>query len=263
MKILGPSIQAPIFQSGASHVEGIVPDPGSSTDANTFLSAAGWAELPSETATSVTYTTSVHPTITNVQQALDQIFYVAMTSSMSGGNTYENGQSIASVALTWSFSKTLSAISLTGPNATQPTLAQVSETVTGPYTTNQTWTIHGTANDGVGETSQSSTSLTFENKVYWGISANTSLTDAQIIALSSALAVSRNQTRVFNPGGDYIYFAWPSSFGEPTFTIGGLVNSAWTEVVRAFVNASGYSTSYNIYRSNTVQNGSNISIVVT
>ena len=50
-------------------------------------------------------------------------------------------------------------------------------------------------------------------------------------------------------GGKYLYFAMPSSFGcdATKFKIGGLFNSAWTLVTRAYVNINGYSESFDIF----------------
>ena len=58
-----------------------------------------------------------------------------------------------------------------------------------------------------------------------------------------------------SPSGQYVYFAYPSSFGVATFTVNGLLNTDWSLTTRAFVNASGYSEPFHIYRSNNLLTG--------
>lgn len=58
-------------------------------------------------------------------------------------------------------------------------------------------------------------------------------------------------------GNKMIAFAFPTSFGTPTFEVNGLANTAFTKIVsaHAFRNASGYtSTTYDVWVSNTPQN---------
>ncbi len=192
-----------------------------------------------------------HTQHANVNDAVTAIerYLLPLTASMSGGSNQENGASIATVNLVWSYSGTITSQTLTGINTVAPALGDRAQTVTGPYTTSHTWNISGS--NGV-ETAGNSTSLTFYDKRYWGVSSNATLTDAQIIALSSELASSYSQSRSFSPSGQYIYFAFPHSFGaSPTFTVNGLLNNAWTAVRSnsAFVNASGASVAFDLWRS--------------
>ena len=113
------------------------------------------------------------------------------------------------------------------------------------YSTNRTYTL--TVTDGT-TTNTATTSVEFYQQIYWGASANTSLTDGQVIALSSQFATSRSLTESIGTANTYIYVAYPASFGAATFAVGGFADAGWTLVTRAFINASGYSSSYNIYR---------------
>lgn len=103
-------------------------------------------------------------------------------------------------------------------------------------------------------------------RVYWGVNASTSLTEAQIEALvSNGLYTSYARTYTFNAsgGGVYLYVAWPTSFGAASqFTVGGLVTT-FTQSTVSVTNAYGSTTNYYVYRSNDVQSGSGISVVVT
>lgn len=85
---------------------------------------------------------------------------------------------------------------------------------------------------------------------WWGSSTAAAINDQQIVAqLSSDMADSRAQTRTIVAATAYLYVVLPASFGAPTFTIGGLVNSAWSTTTRSITFANQAATSYTIYRS--------------
>jgi hypothetical protein len=107
-------------------------------------------------------------------------------------------------------------------------------------------------------------------KRYWGCSSlndlgTNSARDSDIIALDgcssgagSEFTTSRTQTRNgMAPSAEYVYFAWPASFGGTinSFTVNGLLNNDWQLSERDFVNASGKSELYKIFRSNNLLTG--------
>lgn len=198
-------------------------------------------------------------TYDTVAEALDALFYVAtaITSFTNSGGSVEIGGSVASVNLAWAYNKAVTSQSLNQSIGSLP-IGDRAYTDTGPFTTTRTWTLSAT--DGTTPVS-GNTTLSFLNKRYWGTNSLTSLTDGQIIALNKELSSSRVQSRSLSPSAAYIYFAWPTSFGTPTFTVNGLLNTAWTLVTRAFVNASGFSSSYDIYRSNNLLTGTFVVVV--
>lgn len=175
--------------------------------------------------------------------------FTAFVATLSGGADHEVGSSVATVSLVWSYNKTIASQTLAGTGTTTPLTADRAQTATGPYTTNVTFTVTG---DTGSETDDATTSVLFKSKRYWGVSANATLTDGQIIALAgSELATALAQTRSLSPSAQYMYFAFPASFGTPTFTVNGLLNTAWSKVrsASAFVNASGATVSYDVWRS--------------
>lgn len=113
---------------------------------------------------------------------------------------------------------------------------------------------------------KTSATLTFtpQNKRYWGVSSAATITDAQIRALSGELATSRIQTRNdFNPNGQYIYLAYPASFGLATIKFNGYIaTSSFQLTTRNFTNAYGHTESYYIYRTQFVQTSPDIDIEV-
>lgn len=206
-----------------------------------------------------------------VQQALDKILYpyIGPASSLSGGGTREFGAT-TSLTLNWSVTKNTDSIFSITVNGTPivPTGNSQAGSQAANATQNVSTTFNMSAQDTpTGSITNSSTSISWLNKRYWGTNSTfTALNSAQILALSGAgigsgseLSSTRVQTRNgINGGGNYLVFAWPTAFGTPTFVINGLPNSAWTKINSAysFTNAAltPYTTTYDVWISNTPQN---------
>jgi hypothetical protein len=126
-------------------------------------------------------------------------------------------------------------------------------------------------------------SVTWANRRYWGVidlsaevpsnpnltlnpSATASIaglfTDTLILGLTGAgyglgneISSTRAMTKTMSGGGNYLVFAWPTSFGTPTFYTGSSIpNSAFTKIRSnsSFTNINGYSgTNYDVWISNT------------
>ena len=214
-------------------------------------------EVP-EDATDISYSNPDYPT---VAAALDKLLYVMPSVSISGGGNYEIGYTKENTNLTWTWNKTIKTQSLNqGIGSLDPAVR--SYTYSTPITSNTTFTITGS--DGTNSKS-ASTSVNFMPKRYWGVSTSTSLTDEQILALSSELSTSRTQTRTFDcSGGKYFYFVIRTQYCSGIkFKVGGLSFSDMIVTTRDVVNAQGYSASYNIYRVNNIQTGSAIVVEVS
>lgn len=211
-------------------------------------------------ASDVGYTNEQYPDMQNLQDAMDKLLYTAPSVSISGGGSYEIGYTKETTNLSWNWSKKITSQSLNqGIGSLDPTVR--SYTYDKPISSNTTFTITGS--DGT-TTKSASTTLSFMPKRYWGVSTATSLTDAQILALSSELSTSRAQTRTFNcSGGKYFYFVIRTDYCSGIkFKVGGLAFSDMKVETRNVVNAQGYPQSYNIYRVNNIQNGSAIAVEV-
>ena len=80
----------------------------------------------------------------------------------------------------------------------------------------------------------------------------------KVFATSRSLSLSD-----YAAGSNYLFFAWPTLFGTPTFKINGLSNSAFTKVKNNFVfsNENGFSgVNYDVWVSNTAYGTSTINI---
>lgn len=201
--------------------------------------------------------------VQSVSGTVDYILSVLFPLNGSISNnqgTKEIGQTITSTVLTWSWTKPIISQSLNnGIGALSPALTTYNHIST--YTTDRTYLITGATN---AQSSSASTSVVFRQKRWWGINPTVTPVDATIFALSNnEFSTGRGKSFTINGGGQYIYYAYPSGFGAATFTVNGLLNTAWTLFVISHTNASGFTENYNVYRTNTIQNGSGISIVVS
>lgn len=203
----------------------------------------------------------------SMQQMFDMLLYpyIPLTTSISGGTTLEFGNTSLLIPLSWSVTKNSNAITSIVVNGVNipPTGNSQAGVASGNAIQNVTTTFGVTASDGT-TTVSAFTQVNWRNARYWGVySSFTALNSAQILGLTGAsvgsgkeLSTTRVQTRNgIDGGGKYLVFAWPTSFGTPTFVINGLPNTAWTKVNNnyTFTNVYGYTASYDVWMSNTPQ----------
>lgn len=199
---------------------------------------------------------------TSVQEALDSLLYVKPSiTTFTGGGTYELGSIINTVNLKWVLNKQVVSQSLNqGIGTIDKNLRNYSITDAN-ISTNKTYTL--TVSDGT-NTASKSTTITFSQKRYWGVSESSTLTDTDILKFNQEFSTGKIQTRTFNcSGGKYFYFVIPTQYcNNIAFKVGGLAFSAMEVITRNVVNASGHTASYNIYRPTNIQTGSNIMVEV-
>lgn len=99
---------------------------------------------------------------------------------------------------------------------------------------------------------------------YWGMSADATVTDEQILAFSHEPGTTLPFEKTFDTDDTtvYLYFVYRASLGAGTFLLNGS-SVATTLVTRAVVNAHGHSASYRIYRTTATQNGSVLTLAVS
>lgn len=211
------------------------------------------------------------------------------------------GLSVNSIMLNWSVvknSNTIISIIVDGVPQAPTGLSQVgTKNTTGTHSVSpgasQTNTFNMSVNDGV-VTSTASAVLTWKNRIYWGkinLSSigNPNLTtnpgSASMVASLATDTVIRNLTGAgvgsgnelssvkektytsINGAGQHLIFAWPSSVSNsttPSFTVNGLPNTAFTRIRTAspFVNQYAFTTNYEVWVSNTLQN-SPLNIIIS
>lgn len=113
-----------------------------------------------------------------------------------------------------------------------------------------------TVTDERGHMSEKSAALLFRNGAYYGAGNPASIDNAFILSLTKVLTGSSARTISVNAGtGQYIWYAIPARFGTPTFTVGGFTGGFTLLETMDFTNASGYTESYNVYRSDNTSLG--------
>lgn len=182
--------------------------------------------------------------------------YVKMTGSFTAtdsGGTFEIGRTVKS-KFTWDFSKLPTTLTVGGVSTTPTKKGETTErTFTSSSQGSKSFTISGVyAGTYDNETVSKTWTYTFQNKRYWGVAeAPTSINSAFIKGLSkNEFATSRTKTFNLNDGIDtkYIWYAYPTRFGEASFSLGGFAGGFESPTVVYFDN--GYtSENYYVYRS--------------
>lgn len=185
--------------------------------------------------------------LSQVELLMTKVFPFTLT--FEGAGTFEKG-SAPDITLRWEYDRAVTTQTLNGevllPSLRTRTFEKVSA--------DTAYTLAATA--GYLSVSQTVQAL-FRQKKYWGVSASASLTDVQIRAFETAWATRRQAATRFDcTGGKYPYYILPASLADGIeFWVGGLTNTDWHKEVRAWINASGYTESYAIFRLNSIQTG--------
>lgn len=99
----------------------------------------------------------------------------------------------------------------------------------------------------------------FKYKKYWGTSANTSLTNAQVLALGGSTWADNRLMESTNfdcTGGKYPYYVIPANvYNGLQVWVGGLKNTDITVTDMTVTNASGSSQAYKVIRLTNIQTG--------
>lgn len=182
-----------------------------------------------------------------VSQLMSKVFPFTMT--LSGGGTYEKGSS-QTINLSWTYDRDIESQSINNESLLIGIRAKQYANVA----TDTTYTLKAIQG---GLTYTKSVSAQFKVKKYYGVSANGTLTNDEILSLSNTWAGRTQGSTVFDcTGGKYPYYILPTSMVSGIqFWIGGLRNTDWAEETREVTNAFGHKESYTIYRLNSIQTG--------
>ena len=232
------------------------------------------------------------PTPHDMQTMWDKLLYpyISPSVSLSGGGLREFGGPL-SVILNWSVTKNsnpITSIVVDGNNIipsgnNQSGVLSTSGTHSYNPPISESNTFNMSSSDGT-NTINGSNTLTWMNRIYWGklnIPGNPNLTlnpglsssvsslinDNTLTSLTGAgvgsgSGLSTTKTKEYSGidgGGDYLIFAWPSSFSgstTPNFKVNGLPNTAFTNVKTSwsFMNQFNFVNNYEVWISNTIQN---------
>lgn len=203
--------------------------------------------------------------LNNIEQALldhtkklDELLYKAITINTFSisKSTAELGERLIGLILNWSYNKI-------------PTYQKLDNvlidnelrkyTVEKEISSNTSFKLE--VSDGK-TTVNRTASINFYNGRYYGVSNAETYDSDFILTLNKTLTNSRSCNFTVNCGeGQYIFFAIPTRFGTPTFTVGGFTGGFTKVATVDFTNASGYTEPYNIYKSD-YSNLGNTTVVV-
>jgi hypothetical protein len=205
--------------------------------------------------------------------------YIPPSASLTGGNTREYGSG-TSLTLTWNVYKgknSITGITVDGNSSISPTGNNQSGTQAASSTPNTNTTFTMTVTDGT-TTASATTTVSWLKAVYWGKTSTYGLPSMSIVGSQPAWAdgagvgsgKTLSGTRAgnysgINGAGQYLVFSWPTSYGDPSFTINGLPNTAFTKIGSgvSHTNMNGYTTTYDVWISNTAQNSPIASFVIS
>lgn len=184
-----------------------------------------------------------------------------LSLTLGGAGTFEKGASATNAVTISAVRKgtnvtASSTVTVTPPSGVTGTLAsnKASWTPSVAIKSNATISVKVTYGS---QTQTKTISYTFKSKKYWGVSAKTTLTNAEMIALASGWADSgvKPATTFDCTGGKYPYYIVPTSMANIEWWIGGLKNTNITSTVVQLTNASGATESYTVMRLNDIQTG--------
>lgn len=189
------------------------------------------------------------------KQMIDDLAYVkiAITAGSATNSSNEIGATVTETTVNFTLNKEPKTLKIKFGSEAEETLATSarSKAYTGKSIKSNT-NIVIAATDERDATATRTVTISFQPKVYWGVADNkASYASADILALEgSALASNRNRTFSANAGtGKHIIYAIPSSFGTPTFNVGGFDGGFIKVGTIEHTNASGYKQNYDVWKS--------------
>lgn len=188
------------------------------------------------------------------KQKIDDLSYtkIAITAITATNSTNEIGATVAATDVSWTLNKDAKTQKIKFGGEAEETLDKAlrKKSYTGKTVKSNTNIVLTVTDERDAQVSRTA-SITFQPKVYWGKTNKEQLVDEDILALEgSALASNKNRTFTVNAGaGERIVYAIPSSFGTPTFNVGGFDGGFKKIQTLPHTNKSGYSQNYDVWAS--------------
>ena len=199
----------------------------------------------------------------------------ALVSFTNTIGTVEIGSTVNNYTLNWAYNRNSDnpfSQTLSTSGAVAVGLRTLAVTGAG-LTTDTTITLTAVGDDvswgaSVGNTSSLSTSILFRPGIYHGVDNGPLITTGagimsafgSSVALSSSRLVSYTFDASVSGGSNYIYIAYPTSFGAPSSTrLIGFAFTDYTQTTVSLTNAHGYTQNYYILQTNNPYSGPSIS----
>ena len=188
------------------------------------------------------------------KQMIDDLSYVkiAINSLTATNSSNEIGSTVAATDVAWTLNKEPKTQKIKFSSEAEETLetSDRSKSYTGKNITSNS-IIKLTVTDERDASVSKQVTIQFQPKVYYGVSADPNALDSPAInALTGVLASSKARTFSADAGeGEHIVYIIPSSFGTPTFNVGGFDGGFKKTKTIEHTNASGYKQNYDIWQS--------------
>lgn len=190
----------------------------------------------------------INSLINDINDRIEDLSYepIQISSFTNNVNTVEKGNTINTITFNWSINKIPVELTLNGnPIDTVMHSATITDIITG----NTTYILR--AVDEKDAVSTRTSSVSFVNGVYYGVGESINIgqmTSSFIRGLQKRLSSSAKFTFSVSAGIDeYIYFACPSSYSQPSFYVGGFEGGFELLGSFKFTNQYQYTENYNIY----------------
>ena len=189
--------------------------------------------------------TDLNDKVNPLQHQVDELINPLQIKSFTcQPSTVEIGTTLPSLSLSWSYNRDIKAQRLDGKTI-DATLR--SQTLTGLFSESRTFRLEV---DSYSKTISATANFNVMNRVYWGVTGLHLSVDQLISKLQSELRNTRKKTFTVTAGVDqYIYYAYPSRYGNAIFMVGGFEGGFEKVLTTEITNASQYTEEYIIYRS--------------
>lgn len=180
---------------------------------------------------------------------------ISITSMSITPSVAEVGSTVRNPSVSWAVNGTPT-VQVLGEESIDVSLR--SKVLSGTFTHTNNPQVTLTVTDTYNTSATRSVQIGFMNGVYYGVSAVPSEYNSEfILGLTKTLRTSKLTSFSVDAGaGEHIYYCIPARFGSCTFAVGGFEGGFSLVDTIDFTNASGYTESYYIYRSDNYGLGS-------
>ncbi len=183
--------------------------------------------------------------VADLYSMMDELMYkpITISSFNISPSSAELGSTINTLTLTWKYSKEIVWQKFNGVEIEKTIRSMTYNDIS----SNKTYSLQVT--DGKTTVSKN-VGVTFMNGRYYGVAPIGAYDSSFVLGLSKTLATSKNCSFTVNCGAEqYIYFAIPTRFGTPKFSVGGFEGGFELVATIDFTNSSNYTEPYYIYKS--------------
>lgn len=190
--------------------------------------------------------------IKQIMSQLEDLQYhpIEILSFSNNIGVAELGRVINEITLSWELNKTPKTVILNGQTMSS-SLSSAQSVVLKDAVLKENRTFTLLVVDDRDNSAQKNTGVTFYNGIYYGVSdIPAELDSAFIRSLSRSLQANRAKTFTIDSGAEqYIWYALPTRYGTPVFNVGGFDGGFAKASTLSFMNLSGYTEEYAVYRS--------------